>query len=85
MPFADTLTKYPLYIIVAGQADREWVRNRTNAARTSAVKARAAILIGRYEGPTGPVTLSQLKIVAALKRPSPEPIETIFAREGDAR
>ena len=78
--FADNLKKYPLYIIVAGGADEAWVKYRTNAARTSAVKSRAAILIGRYEGAGGgDVTMSRLKVVAAIKRMAPDPIETLFA------
>jgi hypothetical protein len=78
--FADNLKKYPLYIIVAGGADEAWVKYRTNAARTSAVKARAAILIGKYDGADGGnVTMSRLKVVAAIKRMAPDPIETLFA------
>jgi hypothetical protein len=78
--FGDKLKQYPLYILVAGKADGGWVKNRTNAARTSAVKSRAAIIIGRYEAADGmTITMSRLKVVAAIKRPAPDPIEALFA------
>ena len=78
--FSDNLRKYPLYIVVAGRADEAWVKYRTNAARRSAVEARAAILIGKYEGADDvEITASRIKIVAALKRVAPDPVDALFA------
>jgi CHAT domain len=78
--FGNRLSHYPLYILVAGKAEPTWVKNRTNAARTSAIKSRAAILIGRYEGGDDPkITLSRLKVVAAIKRPAPDSVDALFA------
>ncbi|MFN0179992.1 MAG: CHAT domain-containing protein [Gemmatimonadales bacterium] len=77
--FGDKLKEFPLYILVAGKADEAWVKNRTNAARTSAVKSRAAILIGRYESANDPkVAMSRLRIIAALKRPAPDSVDSLF-------
>ena len=77
--FSDNLRKYPLYIVVAGRADGAWVKYRTNAARRSAVEARAAILIGRYEGADDvKIAASRIKIVAALKRVAPDPVDALF-------
>ena len=81
--FGNSLKQYPLYILVAGKADKVWVKNRTNAARASAVKSRAAILIGRYEeSGGGGITLSRLKVVAAIKREVPDPIDSLFTPVG---
>jgi len=77
--FGNNLKDYPLYIIVAGKADQAWVAERTNNARSSASKARVPMLIGKYEGADDPtISMSRLKIVAALKRPAPTPVDALF-------
>ena len=40
--FSDNLKNYPLYILVSGKADKAWVTERTNSARSSAVAERVA-------------------------------------------
>lgn len=76
---AENLKSYPLYILVAGKADEAWVRERTKSARSAAAKARAEILIGKYDGAVDDISMSRLKIIAAFKRTPPSPIESMFA------
>ena len=75
----DDLKNYPLYILVTGKATQEFVTKRENRARTAAVSARTPILIGKYEsGDDAAIDMSRLKIMTALKRPKPIPVEAMF-------
>jgi len=77
--FGEFLKAYPLYILVTGKADPAWVKEREKNARSSAVAARVPMLISRYDGGNaGTVSLSRLKLVMALKRAPPVPIESLF-------
>jgi hypothetical protein len=51
--FDVNLSKFPLYIVVSGSADKAWVENREVAALKSAARSRAKILIGRYHAAPG--------------------------------
>ncbi len=75
----DNIKNYPLYILVTGKADKEFVTNHANKARTSANASRRQILIARYESGDDPaIDLSRLKITSALKRPTPNPVDAMF-------
>ncbi len=77
--FGEFLRTYPLYILVTGKADAAWVKEREKNARSLAVSARVPILISKYEsGDAAAISLSRLKLVMALKRPPPMPIESLF-------
>ncbi len=84
----DTIRKSPLYIIVAGNVDKEWVINRRTAVQKSAVRSGAAILIAKYsalsEAGADETELmrARLKVVSALNDCDPSWIDDIFALGG---
>lgn len=81
----EAVTKSPLYIIMAGNVNSEWVTNRKIAAQRSAAKSGASLLIALYgaaagEAGTDPaVTRSRLEIVAEMNDSEPGWVDELFA------
>ena len=85
--FDVNLKKYPLYFLVTGNADENWVVNRETAAMKSAAVSRARTLIGRYDATgvdsTGDaqVTESHFEIIAAMNDFDRDTVEFLTSRD----
>jgi hypothetical protein len=80
----ETVRKYPLYIIVAGRVNRDWVINRKGAVLKSGMRTKAPLLLADYsaipaEGSDSvEVTRSRFEI-SRLNDPDPSWFEALFA------
>jgi len=77
--FGEKVRQYPLYVLVTGKADANWVLERETVARRSTVKVTSPILLTKYDGrDPGPITLSRLTIDTARNCEEPNPKESMF-------
>ena len=80
--------KYPLYILISGNADDEWVNNREMAAMKSAARTRAQVLISRCQIPTGngsadgSVESPNFELIAAMNECDDGPIRDLIDGSG---
>lgn len=83
----ENVGKYPLYVIVAGNVDKDWVRSRKVAVLKSAMRAKAGLLIAKYNAVPGEntenfeVTKSQFEI-SPLKDSDPSWFNALFSPTG---
>ena len=76
----ETVKRTSLYVLVEGQVDPAWVKNRNTAIMRSAVKSRLPILVARYssQDPAAPLDRTHL-LVNSLNDSDPGWVEALFS------
>jgi hypothetical protein len=76
----ETVKRASLYVLVEGQVDPAWVKNRNTAIMRSAVKSRLPILVARYanQDPAAPLDRTHL-LVNSLNDSDPGWVEALFS------